>query len=308
MAILIDQTKRVLIQGITGREGTTRAKLMIDYTPAATQVVAGCTPGKGGEAVHGVPVFDTVAEAQEAVGQIDISVIFVPAPLVKDAALEAIAAGIKLLVLIPDRVPLYDVLEIVRAAEKNDARFVGPNTVGVLSPGKGVLGMVGGRAELARAWFHPGPVGIVSRSGGMSASTAYYLGKLGIGASTIVHVGGDAVVGLSLPDVIELFQADEETEAVVMFGEIGTSQEERVADLIEQGRFTKPLIAYIGGQAAQAGTRFSHAGAIVEGGRGTYEGKVKRLRQVGAHIVESFNDVPQVTKQVMGRNIVDRDW
>ena len=297
MAILIDHTKRVLIQGITGREGTTRTKLMIDY---GTPVVAGCTPGKGGAVVHGVPVFDAVVEAQTSVGRLDVSVIFVPAPLVKDAALEAIESGIKLLVLIPDRVPLYDVLEIVRAAERRGAQFVGPNTVGVLSPGQGILGMMGGQAESAQAWFQPGPVGIVSRSGGMSASTAYYLGKAGIGTSTIVHVGGDAVVGLPLPDVIQLFEADEQTEAVVMFGEIGTSQEERVADLIEQGQFTKPLIAYIGGAAATSGVRFSHAGAIVEGGRGTHEGKVKRLREVGARIVESFNDVPKVTKQVLG--------
>lgn len=300
MAILIDQTKRVLVQGITGREGSVRTRLMMEY---GTRVVAGCTPGKGGRAVHGVPVFDTVAEAQENVGPIDISVIFVPAPLVKEAALEAIDAGIKLLVLIPDRVPLYDVLEIIRAAENCGAQFIGPNTVGVLSPGKGVLGMMGGTAESARAWFKPGPVGIVSRSGGMSASTAYYLGKQGIGTSTIVHVGGDALVGMPLPDVLKLFQADEETAAVVMFGEIGTSQEERVAELIERGEFTKPLIAYIGGRAAKSGMRFSHAGAIVEGNRGTYEGKVKRLREVGAYLVETYNDVPKVTRDVLDGTI-----
>lgn len=296
MAILIDQTKRVLVQGITGREGLLRTRLMLEY---GTRVVAGCTPGKGGETVHDIPVFDTVEEAIEQVGPIDISVIFVPAPLVKDAALEAIAAGIKLLVLIPDRVPLYDVLEIVHTAQERGVRFVGPNTVGVLSPGKGLLGMVGGRAASAKAWFHPGPVGIVSRSGGMSVSTGYYLCKQGIGVSTIVHVGGDAVVGLPLPDVLRLFEADEQTAAVVMFGEIGTTQEERAAELIERGAFTKPLIAYIGGKAAQSGTRFSHAGAIVEGERGTYEGKVSRLRAAGAHVVESFNDVPSVTKQVI---------
>ncbi len=300
MAILIDQTKRVLVQGITGREGTARTKLMVEY---GTRVVAGCTPGKGGETVHGVPVFDTISEAQESVGAVDISVIFVPAPRVKRAAIEAITSGIKLLVLIPDRVPLYDVLEIVSVAEKQGARFIGPNTVGVLSPGKGILGMVGGRAESAKAWFKPGPVGIVSRSGGMSASTAYYLGQQGIGVSTAVHVGGDAVVGLPLPDVIRLFQDDEETEAVVMFGEIGTSQEERVADLIKQKMFTKPLIAYIGGKAAKSGTRFSHAGAIVEGNRGNYEEKVRRLREVGAYIAESFNDVPLLAKQVLMKRV-----
>jgi len=296
MAILIDETKRVLIQGITGREGMARTRLMLDY---GTQVVAGVTPGKGGRDVHGVPVFDTVEEAQEAVGAVDVSVIFVPAPLVKNAALEAIEAGIKLLVLVPDRVPIYDVLEIIRIAEERGARFVGPNTLGLLSPGKAVLGMMGGRAESARAWFKPGPVGVTSRSGGITSSIAYYLSQSGIGLSTIIHVGGDAIVGLPHPEVVKLFQQDPETKAVVMFGEIGTSQEEQVADLIERGEVTKPLIAYIGGRGARSGTRFSHAGAIIEGGRGTYEGKVRRLKEVGAHVVESFSDIPHVTREVL---------
>lgn len=296
MAILIDETRRVLVQGITGREGMTRARLMKEY---GTQVVAGVTPGKGGQEVEGVPVFDTVREAWETVGPIDASVLFIPAPLVKSAALEAIDAGVKLLVIVPDRVPIYDVLEIVDAARRAGATFVGPNTLGVLSPGRGVLGMIGGRAATARAWFPPGPVGITSRSGGMTSSTAYYLAQAGIGATTLVHVGGDAVVGLPHPEVVRLFERDPDTKAVVMFGEIGTSQEEQVADLIEAGAFTKPLIAYIGGKAAKSGTRFSHAGAIIEGGRGTHAGKVARLREVGAHVVESFADIPSVTKAVL---------
>ncbi len=296
MSILIDQTKKVLVQGITGREGQARTKLMIEY---GTQVVAGVTPGKGGQTVHGVPVFDTVEEARENVGPIDVSVVFVPAPIVKNSALEAIESGIKLLVLVPDRVPIYDVLEIVRAAKETGAQFVGPNTLGLLSPGKAVLGMMGGRAASARAWFKPGNVGVSSRSGGITSSIAYYLSKSDVGLSTIVHVGGDPIVGLPHPEIMKLFEQDPETEAVVMFGEIGTSQEEQVADLIEQGKFTKPLIAYIGGKAAKEGTRFSHAGAIIEGGRGTYEGKVKRLKEVGAHVVDAFNDIPKVTKEVL---------
>ena len=299
MAILIDETKRVLVQGITGREGTARAKLMIDF---GTKVVAGCTPGRGGQDVLGVPVFDTVEEAVERVGQLDISVVFVPAPLVKSAALEAIAAGIRLLVIVPDRVPLYDVLEIAQAADQAGARFVGPNTLGVLSVGRGVLGMIGGRAESARQWFKPGRTGVASRSGGMTSSTGYYLSKAGIGLSTLVHVGGDAVIGLPLPDVVEMFQDDPDTDSVVMFGEIGGTQEERVADLIECGRFTKPLVAYIGGKAAREGTRFSHAGAIIEGGRGTHEQKVRRLREVGATVVDAFGDLPQVAAQVLAQS------
>ena len=296
MSILIDQTKRVLVQGITGREGMARTRLMVGY---GTNVVAGVTPGRGGQAVEDIPVFDTVREASEKAGPLDVSVLFIPAPLVKSAALEAIDAGIKLLVIVPDRVPIYDVLSIARRAGQTGARFVGPNTLGVLSPDKAVLGMMGGRAASARSWFFPGPVGISSRSGGITSSMAYYLAREGIGATTLVHVGGDAVVGLPHPKVMKLFEQDPDTKAVVMFGEIGTSQEEQVADLIETGQFTKPLIAYIGGKAAKSGTRFSHAGAIVEGGRGTYQGKVDRLREVGATVVESFMDLPQATKKVL---------
>ena len=299
MAILIDETKKVIVQGITGREGMARTKLMMDY---GTNIIAGVTPGKGGGDVLNVPVFDTVGECIEKFGKIDISVLFVPAPLVKNAALEAFDKKIKLVVIIPDRVPIWDVLEIVRKAEETGGRFVGPNTLGLLSPGKAVLGMIGGRAETAREWFKPGNVGVTSRSGGMTSSIAYYLSRAGVGLSSIIHVGGDAVVGTPHPDVMSLFEHDPETEAVVMFGEIGTSQEERVADLITNGEFTKPLIAYIGGKAAKEGTRFSHAGAIIEGDRGTYKGKVKLLREAGAYIANSFNDIPRITKDIIGTN------
>ncbi len=296
MSILVDEKTRVIIQGITGREGSARAKLMKEY---GTNVVGGVTPGRGGQEVHGIPVFDTVREAWENVGPIDASVVFVPAPAVKETALEAIEAGVKLLVLIPDRVPIHDVLEIARRAEEKGTMFVGPNTLGLLSPGKAVLGMIGGRAASAREWFKPGPVGVTSRSGGITSAISYYLTKAGLGESTIIHVGGDAVVGLPHPEVIKLFEKDPETKVVVMFGEIGTTQEERVADLIEKGEFTKPLVAFIGGRAAKSGTRFSHAGAIVEGNRGSWESKVKRLREVGAYVVESFMDIPKVTKEVL---------
>jgi succinyl-CoA synthetase alpha subunit len=302
MAILIDETKRVLVQGITGREGQTRARLMKEY---GTQVVAGVTPGKGGQEVEGVPVFDTIQEAWEEAGPIDVSVLFIPAPLVKGAALEAIDAGVKLLVIVPDRVPIYDVLEIAEAARRKDARFVGPNTLGVISPGKAVLGMIGGRAASAKAWFMPGPVGICSRSGGITSSMAYYLAQEGIGATTLVHVGGDVVVGTPLPEVARHFESDPETKAIVMFGEIGGTQEERLADLIEAGEVTKPIVAFIGGKAAKSGTRFSHAGAIIEGGRGTHEGKVKRLREVGVNVVDAFGLLPQETKNVLSKHGIE---
>lgn len=291
MSILIDRSKRVLVQGITGREGLARTQLMTAY---GTQVVAGVTPGKGGQTVLGVPVFNRAAEACQQAGPVDISVLFVPAPLVKDAALEAIEAGIGLLVIVPDRVPLYDVLEIAAAARATGAQFIGPNTLGVLSPGEAVLGMMGGRAESIREWAYAGPVGITSRSGGITTSMGYYIAQAGHGLSTLVHVGGDGVVGLNHADILRLFQQDEQTQAVVLFGEIGTSQEEEAAALLLAGGFTKPLIAYVGGRAVGEGTRFSHAGAIVEGGRGTHAGKVALLREAGALIAESFADIPQM--------------
>jgi succinyl-CoA synthetase alpha subunit len=296
MSILVDEKSRVLIQGITGREGMTRAQLMKDY---GTTIVAGVTPGRAGQDVYGIPVFDSVEEAWEKQGPIDISVIFIPAALVKNAALEAIAAGVKLLIIVPDRVPIYDVLEIAYTAKAKGARFVGPNTLGLLSPGKAVLGMIGGRAQRAREWFKPGTIGVTSRSGGMTSAISYYLTQAGLGQSTIIHVGGDAIVGLSHPEVMELFEQDDQTKMVVMFGEIGTTQEERVADLIEARKFTKPLIAFVGGKAAKSGTRFSHAGAIVEGTRGSYETKVKRLREVGAYVVDSIFDIPKKAEELL---------
>lgn len=297
MPIIIDETRRVLIQGITGREGQARASLMLGY---GTKVVAGVTPGKGGQEVLGVPVFDSVAEAMDKAGPIDISVVLVPARFVKGAAIEAIEAGVKTLLLVPDRVPVWDAMAIADAAEARGARFIGPNTLGVLSPGRGVIGMMGGKAESAKKWFKPGPVGVISRSGGMSSSTAYYLGQAGIGISTIVHVGGDSVLGLRIPDVALLFEDDPETEAIVIFGEIGGSMEEDLAGLMKAGRVTKPVVAYIGGKAAKEGTRFSHAGAIIEGNRGTHAGKVKALREAGATVVDGFGDLPQATRLVLG--------
>ena len=299
MAILIDEKKRVLVQGITGREGRARTRLMREY---GTNVVAGVTPGKGGQSVLGVPVFNTPQEAVNSLGEVDISVVFVPAAGVKDAAVSAIDAGIKLTVLVPDRVPVWDAMEIAAAAKANGAMFLGPNTLGALSPGKGVVGMIGGRAESARQWFKPGVpkgVGVISRSGGMASSTGYYLGQAGVRISTIVHIGGDAVIGIRLPDAAMMFEGDPFTEAIVIFGEIGSSQEEELAQLIVDRKVIKPVIAYIGGKAAREGTRFSHAGAIIEGGRGTHAGKVKALREAGATVVDAFGDLPDAVVKIL---------
>src|SRR5258708_24896156 len=301
MAILIDEKKRVLVQGITGREGRARTRLMREY---GTNVVGGVTPGKGGQSVLGVPVFNTPEEAVNSLGEIDVSVVFVPAAGVKEAAISAIEAGIKLAVLVPDRVPVWDAMEIAAAAKANHATFLGPNTLGALSPGKAVVGMIGGRAASARQWFKPGipkGVGVISRSGGMASSTGYYLGQVGMRISTIVHIGGDAVIGIRLPDAALMFEADPLTEAIVIFGEIGSSQEEELAQLIVDRKITKPVIAYIGGKAAREGTRFSHAGAIIEGGRGTHAGKVKALREAGAKVVDAFGELPTAVVEILKR-------
>ncbi len=301
MPILIDSSTRVIVQGITGREGQARARLMLDY---GTKVVGGVTPGKGGQTVLGVPVFGTVHEAVAALGPIDVSVLFIPAAQIKPAALEAISAGIELCVLVADRVPVWDAMEIAKAARLAGASFLGPNTLGAASPGHGLVGMIGGRAESAREWFKPPlpggtGVGIISRSGGMGTSTAYYVGQAGVRISSIVHVGGDAVLGLRIPDVALMLESDPATDAIVIFGEIGGSQEDDLADLITSGRITKPVIAYIGGKAARAGTRFSHAGAIIEGNKGTHAGKVTALRESGATVVDSFGDVPAAVAAVL---------
>src|SRR5437867_4209291 len=301
MAILIDEKKRVLVQGITGREGRARTRLMREY---GTNVVGGVTPGKGGQSVLGVPVFHTPREAVNSLGKIDVSVVFVPAAGVKDAAISAIEAGITLAVLVPDRVPVWDAMEIAAAAKANDAMFLGPNTLGALSPGKAVVGMIGGRAESARQWFKPvvpKGVGVISRSGGMASSTGYYLGQAGVRISTIVHIGGDAVIGIRLPDAALMFETDPSTEAIVIFGEIGSSQEEELAQLIVDRKVTKPVIAYVGGKAAREGTRFSHAGAIIAGGRGTHAGKVNALREAGATVVDAFGELPDAVAQILRR-------
>lgn len=279
---------------------------MLDY---GTNVVGGVTPGKGGAEVLGLPVFNSCQEAVGALGPIDTSVLFVPAGGMKDAAIDAIRAGMKTVVLVADRVPVWDAMMIADEAKAHGAQFLGPNTLGMIAPGEAVVGMIGGRAESARQWFKPPlpgaggrGVGIISRSGGMSSSTGYYLGQAGVRISTIVHVGGDAVLGLRLPDVALRYQEDPRTEAIVVFGEIGGTQEEDLADLMKSAHITKPVIAYIGGKAAKAGTRFSHAGAIIEGKSGTHAGKAAALREAGATVVDSFGELPAAVVSILKKS------
>ena len=261
---------------------------MLDY---GTRVIGGVTPGRGGEEVLGLPVYDTVAEAVDHHGRIDISVLFVPGPAVRDAAIEAIENRIGFLVIIPDRVPIHDTMTIVGYARKRGARFLGPNTLGVISPGKAVCGMIGGRTQTAKEWFCPGGVGVISRSGGMTSSLSYYLTRAGLGQSTAVHCGGDAVVGQTIWELALEFEADPETKMIVIFGEIGGTQEETLARYMNEGKVTKPVLAYIGGRGAKAGTRFSHAGAIIEGKKGSYESKVEALRKAGAFVATTLNEL-----------------
>ena len=296
MAILIDENTRILVQGITGREGNARTRFMLDY---GTRVLCGITPGRGGAEVWGIPVYDAVKEAVKTHGQIDASVTFVPGPQVKQAVVEAIEAGIRLIVVPAERVPLHDTLEMIALARRKGARILGPGSLGLLSAEKAALGWLGGTEEFAREIFKPGPVGVMSRSGGQTSTIVWSLMEAGIGTTTAMHVGAEPVVGLNFAEILPLFEEDEETKAVVLFGEIGTVAEEEAAEVVKEGRFTKPLVAYIAGRTLPAGMRFSHASAIIERGRGTAESKLRALAAVGAHVVERPQEIATTLAKIL---------
>ncbi|MFQ5710493.1 MAG: CoA-binding protein [Candidatus Geothermarchaeales archaeon] len=296
MAILVDPETTVLVQGITGREGSARTKFMKDY---GTNVVAGVTPGRGGQEVHGVPVYNTIEEAISKHGPIETSVTFIPGAFVKDAALEAIDAGVKLIVMPVERIPLHDILEMVAYAKQRGARILGPGSIGIISPGKVAVGWLGGTAERAKEVFVPGPVCVLSRSGGQSATVPWAILQEGIGTSTVLHIGTEPVVGTSFADILPLCEEDEETKAVAVFGEIGGTYEEEMAEVVKEGGFTKPLVVYIAGAWAPEGMRFSHASSIIERGRGTAKGKIEALRGVGAHVVERPEEIAPTIKRVL---------
>jgi len=283
MSILLNEKSTMLVQGITGREGAARTRFMLAY---GTRVVAGVTPGRGGAEVHGVPVYDTVRDAWRRHGPIDATVTFVPGLVVKDAVLEAVEAGIKLIVMPVERVPLHDALEMIDEARRAGARILGPGSFGVISPGKSVAGWIGGTEDVAREMFPPGHVGLISRSGGQTTTLAWALGQAGLGISTALHIGSEPVVGTAPAELLPLFERDDDTHAVALFGEIGTAAEEEAAEVIQEGGFTKPLVAYIAGTGVKPGMRFSHASAIVERGRGSAESKIRALRDAGAHVVD----------------------
>lgn len=296
MSILIDEKTEVVVQGITGRQAQLNARYMHAY---GTKVVAGVTPGKGGSNVDGIPVYNTMKEAKEKHPGISTTAVYAPARAVKAAAFEAIEAGVKQILLIPERMAQHDMLEVIQFARDNGCIVVGPNSIGVISPGKAVVGLIGARVSLAKEIFMPGPVGVLSRSGGQTTTTCFYLTKEGIGQSTAVGIGGDAFVGSSWADLLPLFEKDPETKMVVGYGEIGTTVEEEAAEFIKKGGFTKPFVAYIAGKNAIEGLRFGHAGAIITRGKGTTSSKIKALREVGVIVVDHFSDIGKVAKEIL---------
>jgi len=287
VSVLVGKATRLLVQGLTGREGTFHARQAVAYE---TKVVAGVTPGKGGQQVDGIPVFDTVATAMEETGA-NASMIFVPAPFATDAMYEAVDAGIRTVVCITEGVPAHEMLRIHAYLRYRDVVLVGPNCPGVLSPGKANVGII--PAEI----FREGSVGLVSRSGTLTYQIGHELTQLGLGNSTIVGIGGDPVVGTSFVDVLALFEADPQTEQVVIVGEIGGDEEEKAAAFIE-AELSKPVVAYIAGFTAPPGKTMGHAGAIISGSAGTAQGKKEALEAKGIRVGTTPTETAQLVAEL----------
>jgi len=288
MSVLVDRDTRLVVQGITGREGQFHARGAMDY---GTKVVAGVTPGKGGTSVEGVPVFDTVAQAVSETGA-NASVIFVPPPFAADAILEAVDAGVALVVCITEGIPTLDMVEVMRILPESGSRLIGPNCPGVISPGKAKIGIMPGHIH------KEGRVGCVSRSGTLTYEAVYQLTQRGIGQSTCIGIGGDPVIGTHFVDALKLFQDDPETDAVVMIGEIGGNVEEMAAQYIKKS-FTKPVVSFIAGQTAPPGRRMGHAGAIIMGGKGTAADKMAALEDAGVEVVRSPAEIGETVERVL---------
>jgi succinyl-CoA synthetase alpha subunit len=298
MSILLDSASRVLVQGISARQARTHLPYMLRY---GTRVVTGVAPGRGGETIAGVPVYDTVAGACRD-HEIDVSVVFVPAPAARDAALEAIEHGIPLVQVLAEGVPHHDTAHLLERGEARGVRVIGPNAQGMISPGKAKLGGTGG-VEPERL-FRPGPVGIISRSGGMGGEIGNVLTRRGIGQSTYVSIGGDLLIGTGFAPLLELFEADPETRAVVMFGEPGTGHEEAAAALVRAGGFTKPLVALIVGDALERlpkGMSFGHTSSIIERRLGSPTRKKVLLREAGALVAESFAELSDLVARALAK-------
>jgi len=290
MSILIDDRTRVLVQGITGGEGSFHARRMLEY---GTKIAAGVTPGKGGGRLDSIPIYNSVEEALSH-SPVDASIIFVPARFAPDAIIEAADAGIKLVVCITERIPLHQMLRVYHMLRCRGTRLIGPNCPGLISPGKAKLGIMPGDI------FIPGPVGVVSRSGTLTYEIAAQLSRIGLGQSTVVGIGGDPIVGSSFIDILELFEEDSETELVVLVGEIGGRDEEEAAEFIHS-EMTKPVIAYIAGFSAPPGKRMGHAGAIISGGEGTAEAKKKALEAKGVPVGRTPREMAELARRAISR-------
>lgn len=284
MAIWVDENIRLLVQGITGHQGFFHTKAMQEF---GTNVVAGVTPGKGGQNVHNVPVYDTVDEAMEK--KPNASIVFVPAPYAKDAVIEALDAGIKLVVVITENIPFHDAMEFVHYGIYKKARIIGPNCPGIASPGKAKVGI------LPNLIFKEGNIGVASRSGTLTYEIVNALSQNGFGQSTCVGLGGDPVIGSTFIDALEAFERDDETDAIVLVGEIGGTAEEEAAEYIEE-RISKPVYAYIAGRTAPPGKRMGHAGAIISGNKGTAESKIKALERAGVKVALFPYEIAELIK------------
>lgn len=286
MAILIDNKTKVVVQGMTGREGEFHTRQMLDYK---TQVVAGMTPGRGGEKFLGIPVFDTVAQAVAKTGA-NASIIFVPARAAADSIMEAIDAGVELVVCITEGVPVVDMMRVARRLKETGTKLVGPNCPGLISPGKAKVGIIAGQICI------PGPVGMVSRSGTLTYEVIYSLTQRNIGQSTCVGMGGDPVHGIGFIDTLEMFEADPQTKAIALIGEIGGSDEEKAAEYIKKN-VTKPVVAFVAGQTAPPGKRMGHAGAIIEGGTGTAAEKIAAFKRAGVPVARFPSEMAELLEQ-----------
>lgn len=287
MSIFIDKKTRVVVQGITGRDGAFHTKQMLDY---GTKVVAGVTPGKKGDRVEGTPVFNTVREAVEAAGA-NTSVIFVPAAFSADAVMEAVDAGVGLVVCVTEGIPTLDMVRVYEYVKRSKTRLIGPNCPGLISPGKSKVGILPGQI------CKTGPVGVVSRSGTLTYEIIWQLTQAGMGQSSCIGIGGDPIIGTNFIDCLEAFNEDLQTKAVVMIGEIGGTDEEEAADFIKK-KMRKPVVGFIAGQTAPPGKRMGHAGAIISGGTGTAAEKIAALSKAGVPVAREPAEIPRLIREV----------